>query len=92
MPLYPLPRDPAPRLCPCSLVQSNHGGRSQLSLATDSDADPKSIAQHLKADHVLPDDAVDVMDQRGVDLRDFHNQEHDNDAALGLSGSRGLSR
>jgi len=63
-----------------------------MSLATDSDADPKSFAQHLKADHVLPDDAVDVMDRRGVDLGEFHKQEHDNDAALGLSGSRGLSR
>ncbi|MDQ6878656.1 MAG: hypothetical protein M3082_13410 [Candidatus Dormibacteraeota bacterium] len=63
-----------------------------MSLAADSHADPKSIVQHLKADHVLPDDAVDVMDHRGVDLRDFHKQEHDNDAALGLSGSSGLSR
>jgi len=54
--------------------------------ATDSRSDRQGFAQHLKTDHVLPDDAIDVMDQRGVDLGEFHKQEHDNDAAIGLFG------
>lgn len=45
-----------------------------------------SFAQHLKTRHVLPDDAVDAMEQRGIDLAEFHDDEHDNDRAIGLDG------
>ena len=31
-------------------------------------------------------DAVTAIDGSGVDLREFHDEEHDNDAAVGLGG------
>lgn len=51
--------------------------------------DRPSYARHLKTDHCLPADAVTAIDASGVDLRKFHDEEHDNDAALGLGGSHG---
>ncbi len=45
-----------------------------------------SYARHLAVDHRLPGDAVAAIDDHGVDLRTFHDEEHDNDAALGLGG------
>ncbi len=43
-----------------------------------------SYARHLEVDHGLPGPAVDAMGDRGADLREFHRQDHANDAALGL--------
>jgi hypothetical protein len=48
--------------------------------------DRASCARHLKTDHCLPADAVTAIDDSGADLREFHGEEHDNDAALGLDG------
>jgi hypothetical protein len=48
--------------------------------------DRASYARHLKSDHSLPADAVTAIDGSGVDLREFHDEEHDNDAAVGLGG------
>lgn len=45
------------------------------------------MAWHLKQDHQLPADAVADIDRHGVDLREFHDEEHANDAALGLDGT-----
>lgn len=47
----------------------------------------RALAWHLKQDHQLPDKAVDDIDNHGVDLRVFHDDEHANDAALGLGGT-----
>ncbi len=46
--------------------------------------DRPSYLRHLKTDHYLPDDAVTAIDESGADLRAFHDDVHDNDAALGL--------
>ncbi len=43
-----------------------------------------SYARHLEVDHGLPGAAVEAIRDSGADLRDFHGQDHDNDAALGL--------
>ncbi len=48
--------------------------------------DRPSYVRHLKREHALPDDAVDAADASGADLRGFHDDEHANDAALGLGG------
>lgn len=48
--------------------------------------DRPSYVRHLKRDHVLPDDAVDAADAAGANLRAFHDDEHANDAAVGLDG------
>jgi hypothetical protein len=48
--------------------------------------DRASYARHLKSDHSLPAEAVTAIDESGVDLREFHGEEHNNDAALGLGG------
>jgi len=45
-----------------------------------------SYARHLEADHGLPGTAVEAMRDHGADLREFHRQDHHNDAALGLGG------
>ncbi len=47
----------------------------------------RAMAWHLKQDHQLPADAVADIDRHGVDLREFHDEEHANDAALGLDGT-----
>lgn len=46
--------------------------------------DRSSYVRHLKSDHALPDDAIDAADTAGADLQSFHEDEHMNDAALGL--------
>lgn len=48
--------------------------------------DRPSYVRHLKREHALPDDAVDAADASGADLGGFHDDEHANDAALGLGG------
>ncbi len=58
----------------------------RLGRSTDRQSSRLSFAQHLKTRHVLPDDAVDAMEQRGIDLAEFHDDEHDNDRAIGLDG------
>jgi hypothetical protein len=49
-------------------------------------ADRESYARHLRVEHSLPADAVAAIDHSGVDLGAFHDDEHNNDAALGLGG------
>ena len=49
-------------------------------------ADRESYASHLRTEHSLPADAVAAIDHSGVDLGAFHDDEHNNDAALGLGG------
>jgi len=49
-------------------------------------ADRESYATHLRTEHSLPADAVAAIDHSGVDLGAFHDDEHNNDAALGLGG------
>ncbi len=48
--------------------------------------DRASYVRHLKSQHCLPADAVSAIDASGADLREFHGEEHANDAALGLGG------
>jgi hypothetical protein len=49
-------------------------------------ADRESYASHLRTEHSLPAEAVAAIDNSGVDLGAFHDDEHNNDAALGLGG------
>ena len=49
-------------------------------------ADRESYASHLRTEHSLPAEAVAAIDHSGVDLGAFHEDEHNNDAALGLGG------
>jgi len=49
-------------------------------------ADRESYARHLRTEHSLPADAVSAINHSGVDLGAFHDDEHNNDAALGLGG------
>ena len=48
--------------------------------------DREAHARHLRTEHSLPADAVAAIDHSGVDLGAFHDDEHNNDAALGLGG------
>jgi hypothetical protein len=49
-------------------------------------ADREAYARHLRTEHSLPADAVAAIDHSGVDLGAFHDDEHNNDAAIGLGG------
>ncbi|MDQ6884023.1 MAG: hypothetical protein M3077_07270 [Candidatus Dormibacteraeota bacterium] len=49
-------------------------------------ADRESYASHLRTEHSLPADAVAAIDHSGVDLGAFHDDEHNNDDAIGLGG------
>jgi len=49
-------------------------------------ADRESYASHLRTEHSLPADAVAAIDHSGADLGAFHDDEHNNDVALGLGG------
>ena len=49
-------------------------------------ADRESYARHLRTEHSLPADAVSAIDHSGVDLGAFHDDEHNNDAEIGLGG------
>ncbi len=55
-----------------------------MSMRSPSRATERPYARHLEVDHGLPDTVVDALCDGGADLRAFHGQEHDNDAALGL--------
>jgi hypothetical protein len=46
--------------------------------------DRSSYVRHFKREHALPNDAIDAADAADADLRSFHDDEHANDAALGL--------
>ena len=49
-------------------------------------ADRESYASHLRTAHSLPADAVAAIDNSGVDLGAFHDDEHNNDREIGLGG------
>jgi len=48
--------------------------------------DREAYASHLRTEHSLPAGAVAAIDQSGVDLGAFHDDEHNNDDAIGLGG------
>ena len=57
-----------------------------MSKRRETKASPSSYARHFRTDHHLPIDAVIAIEESGADLGDFHEQEHENDRAVGLEG------
>src|ERR1700682_5010750 len=73
-----------PRTCPAS--QPFDGGKTRMMIRHLIDrrtAERESYASHLRTKHSLPADAVAAIDHSGVDLGAFHDDEHNNDDAIG---------
>ena len=65
---------------------TNPWRQSAMSMRRETKASPSSYSRHFRTDHHLPLDAVIAIEESGVDLGEFHEQEHENDRAVGLEG------